>query len=317
MDENKDVFDEENVIRWLNGDLSPDEQRELEADPARHERLEVYRHIWEKSLDLKPHQGHTVDRRLEELHTRLDQPSRRSKFFVSAMRYAAVVTLIIVAGVTLYVRRDRSDNHYIKSAYGEIKTVELPDHSVVTLNGGSSLSYYAASWHEQRRVKLSGEAYFDVKHVGTPFVVEDEKALVKVLGTTFSIRSLGNSTQVACLTGKVEVRNLHDAAHSLILTSGNGTRVSGNEKMAVHAIEPGEVAGWKDHKLYFNNTPLNEVFIELERYFGKKIILPKDVPVVKFTGRFENPEWENVMKSICLSAGFSYTMQNDSTVTIY
>jgi len=317
MNEDKEIFNEENLVRWLNGDISPEEQRILEADEIAKEKFNAYRHIWNASGQLTSPSGRTSQSRLEVLHARMDQPGSRLRFLSSVWRYAAVVLLVIVAGVMLFRLQDKPDLHYITSAPGTIKTIELPDHSLVTLNGGSSLEYDAALWDRHRKVKLAGEAYFDVKHVGTPFIVVDDKAQVSVLGTTFSIRSLNETTRVACLTGKVEVKEIQNSDRSLILTPGSGTDVmTGKEKLVSYSIDPVEVVGWKDGKLYFSNTPLREVFVELERFFGKTILLTEDVPNVRYSGRFDHPEWNNVINAVCLSASITYTVQSDSTITV-
>lgn len=296
--------------------LTDEDRRKLDADPEVGEKLTAYSSIWNASAQLKTHKGLPLDIRLQRLHSLLEQRSGRTSFFPSVWKYAAIITVVFLTGTIVYLQLFKKDIQHIETHYGEIKTVELPDHSIVTLNGGSSIEYDASSWDDHRKVNLSGEAYFNVKPTGTSFIVVDDKASVKVLGTTFNIRSLDRVTRVACLSGKVEVKKLRSNDERLILVPGSGTRVADNERLVRDPIDPEESTAWRNRKLHFNDTPLEEVFIEVERYFGIKIILSPTLRPVKFTGRFDNPKWQDVMNTTCTSAGIHYEMKDDSIAVV-
>ena len=72
----------------------------------------------------------------------------------------------------------------MKQQKGEIKTITMPDKSVITLNADSRLSFVEGNWMNNRSVSLEGEAFFDVKK-GTKFEVNSEVGKVTVLGYQF------------------------------------------------------------------------------------------------------------------------------------
>ena len=83
--------------------------------------------------------------------------------------------------------------------------IELPDHSVVLLNKHSSLKYDAA--FADRKVKLQGEAFFDVVKGDKPFTVITELGDIQVLGTQFSVKSDAEQLEIQVKEGLVELKN--------------------------------------------------------------------------------------------------------------
>jgi transmembrane sensor len=156
---------------------------------------------------------------------RQQQEARPVRSLVPLYKIAAAVALIVTFGAALWILVN--DKHSITTAYGEIRTIELPDHSKVTLNGNSSLSY-KRSWdpHAIREVWIEGEALFEVSHVnrdttsiaaGDRFVVHSNGVNIEVLGTTFNVEHRRDQTQVTLLSGKVKVLAKNAAEHVVML----------------------------------------------------------------------------------------------------
>ena len=81
--------------------------------------------------------------------------------------------------------------------------VTLPDNSIVTLRGGSELSYAPYWWFADRSLQFEGEAFFDVEK-GSSFTVQSDNGVTQVLGTSFSIYANDENYEVFCKTGKVK-----------------------------------------------------------------------------------------------------------------
>lgn len=97
---------------------------------------------------------------------------------------------------------------------GERSQVVLPDGTKVWLNSSSSVEYVAPFFSRQRRVKMEGEAYFEVEHDRrAPFVVSTNGLDIEVLGTRFNIRNDDNEHRVTTvlLEGAVKAM-LRDAS---------------------------------------------------------------------------------------------------------
>src|SRR5690606_27213140 len=85
--------------------------------------------------------------------------------------------------------RSQQENIVFTTPKGQSSKILLIDGTEIWLNSGSSLTYPAAFSDKERRVKLTGEGYFEVAHDATkPFYVEtDEGPLIRVLGTSFNV----------------------------------------------------------------------------------------------------------------------------------
>ena len=182
----------------------------------------------------------------------------------------------------------------ISTAAGENYQVILPDGSKIKLNSVSSLKYpvsFAAQ--ADRRVELSGEAYFEVaKDKNHPFKVKTSAQEVEVLGTHFNICSYADhvSTQTTLLEGSVKVSPLNyadgkeRAAHTILLKPGEQAVQKANSITMVPAdIE--EAIAWKEGWFYFKSTNLHEVLSEAAKWYDLEIIYRGAVPTDRFTGK--------------------------------
>lgn len=159
--------------------------------------------------------------------------------------------------------------------YGEWKTVQLPDSTIVELNSNSELRY-AESWRpgEDRKVWLKGEAFFQVTKdpAGASFLVVTEELTVRVLGTSFNVHSREKQTEVFLEEGKVvleldkEEKEL--APGELIVYSA--------AKKAVTEIRkaPAELhTSWKDGSLRMEDKPVAEILEKIEEIYGLKPVV--------------------------------------------
>ncbi|MEN8121939.1 MAG: FecR family protein [Bacteroidota bacterium] len=99
----------------------------------------------------------------------------------------------------------------------------LADQTSVKLNKNSKLTYPDKFKKDKRLVKLNGEAFFKVKHdKEKPFIVETKIARIKVLGTSFNVKTLNtiNRVSVTVQSGKVELSGLKNQDQKLILIKG-------------------------------------------------------------------------------------------------
>lgn len=251
--------------------------------------------------------------RWKQLEAKLDGDTQ--SFKVKPMvwiRYAAAVVIALGTIVYFYSTTDITT---VTTAQGETKSTTLPDGSVVTLNGNSSIEYDAADWPEDRHIQLKGEAFFEVEKNGSGFVVESENARVAVLGTSFNVSIENETTIVACVTGKVSVDNKTDSK-KIELTRGLGTTVKGETLSEAYTINTGEVMSWMNADLNFKNTDLTKVFQTLEKRYNTAIVVKKQVDSLTFTGNLASGTLNSALKTICLSAGLQYSVRSDSTIVI-
>jgi hypothetical protein len=174
----------------------------------------------------------------------------------------------------------------IATSKGNQYQVLLPDGTKVWLNAASSLKYPEVFTGNERKVILSGEAYFEVaKNKDMPFRVQSRNQDVQVLGTHFNINSYSDdqSIKTTLLEGAIKVSN---ANFSKILKPGEQSLVENNGLGNINVIKnidvDGEIA-WKKGLFSFNNVALKTILIQLERWYDIKIDY-QSIPDKRYNG---------------------------------
>ena len=176
------------------------------------------------------------------------------------------------------------NNELIIPKGGEYQ-VMLADGTKVWLNSASRLIYPQSFMGKERRVVLSGEAFFDVAHdAERPFIVETSRMNVKVLGTRFNVNDYDDNEEVSTtlVNGSVEIVSGGQQAFRLV----PGEQAYGKE----NELEKREVnvrlyTSWIDGKFLFNNTELEEIAKQISRWYDVEIFFSSEsVKKVRFTG---------------------------------
>lgn len=191
----------------------------------------------------------------------------------------AAACLVLALGLGGYLLRDTLRYKRYETAYGEVRTIQLPDNSRVSLNAHSVLVVPRFGFGSgTREVRLMGEAEFSVKHTPShqQFVVRTLDQLeVQVLGTEFVVYSRPRGSKVVLSKGKVQLRSLTGGqARSLVMTPGDVVTMSKQGQFTLRHQQPLAVhTAWKEHRLAFENTPISEVADRLAEQFGVKVIV--------------------------------------------
>src|SRR5690606_25053603 len=102
-----------------------------------------------------------------------------------------------------------------------IDSVRLSDGTMIWLNRETTIRFPETFPDNERRVYLSGEAFFQVeKEADRPFVIEGQNTVTRVLGTSFNLRTSGHSASVEVVTGKVSFAALNKPDNVQLLTKG-------------------------------------------------------------------------------------------------
>lgn len=252
------------------------------------------------------------------------------------LKVAASVLLLVSAGVFLMYWED--DNLSYTTAYGEIRTVLLPDSSVVTLNGNSHLSY-TETWDEDesREVWLEGEAYFNVRKLHTVkdstfsqrlpantharFVVHAGEALdVEVLGTKFNVNQNGENVSVALHEGKVQLNIKEENRPEWVLMNPGelveySVALKNYERKVVNTKE---YISWRTNVLIFNDITLGEIVNRLERRYGYKISFEdQQIKQERFTGNVPADKIHLLFQMMERAFNLKITTTEDSVTISY
>jgi transmembrane sensor len=199
-------------------------------------------------------------------------------------------------GQLLYTLDGNSENEPL--SYNTLATprsgqyqLVLPDGSKVWLNSESSIHYPIAFTGSERRVQITGEAYFEVakRQLITgkkmPFIVEKGDMQVEVLGTHFNVNAYSDERAIktTLLEGKVRVVKRSGAAQQLsaILTPGEQAVIadgpgkanrSDNNRIKVNKADVDDVVAWKNGLFHFENADIKTVMRQIARWYDVDVV---------------------------------------------
>jgi transmembrane sensor len=246
------------------------------------------------------------------------QPVNISGHRLKWMGWAA---LLCIAGITAIVMNHRpaagdqiasaihqnishkADKLMVAETGNEHRQVILPDGSTVVLNNHSRISYVQGFPGTVRKVELSGEAYFDIKHdMNRSFLVYAGKVTTTVLGTAFNIRAYPaeKNITVTVTRGKVSVAENHRTLNVLlpnqqIVFSKLDKRYNLQKVMARNSIE------WQQSDIFFDDVSMNEAAQRLTDRFNIPITFDNaEAANCRFTATFLKGEsLDQILKLIC------------------
>ncbi|GAA4305219.1 FecR family protein [Compostibacter hankyongensis] len=161
----------------------------------------------------------------------------------------------------------------------------LPDGTKVWLNAASSLRYPVAFTGKERKVELSGEAYFEVVHkTERPFRIQVGKEMIEDLGTHFNVHAYTEEPlmKTTLLEGSVKVGNT-------ILKPGEQASVDKGGRITVLKDQDvNDAVAWKNGFFAFQNDNLQTVMRELARWYNVSIVYqPGAGNQQQFSGRID------------------------------
>ena len=200
---------------------------------------------------------------------------------------------------------------------GDKKEVFLPDGSKITLNVDSELTYPKEFNNSIREVTLVGEAFFDIKrNVNKPFIVNANNIKIKVLGTSFNVKSYDTDKKMetTLVTGKVEL--IKDKETPIILApSQKAVFHKKKNTIKIEEVNASDVIAWKKGKLFFDKTPLQEVVVDLERKYNVSInIKSQKLLNYEYTGTFDNLNIDEVLKMLTISSPIKYNIKGEKII---
>jgi len=156
----------------------------------------------------------------------------------------------------------------LSTTRGETYVLMLPDKSKVWLNAASSLTYTVNLLdHGVRKVKLQGEAYFEIfKDKSHPFVVSTANQEVEVLGTHFNINSYSDEkvTTTTLLEGSVKVSK----GHLCQTLKPNQQSLLTSENLIIKNVSAQDAIAWKEGAFLFDEQPLESIMRTISRWYN-------------------------------------------------
>ncbi|WP_145861032.1 FecR family protein [Pedobacter suwonensis] len=213
----------------------------------------------------------------------------------------------------------------IKTPNGGTYQVELPDGTKVWLNASSSISLPANfSSNFERRLKLQGEAYFEVAKVNTavngiqkrrPFIITVDNKSVEVLGTHFNVRAYNNepSLKATLLEGSVKVVDGNTAKK--IVPGEQATAVNG--LININKVDVDDVIAWKNGNFQFTNVGIERIMQDIARWYDVEVVYNGPVTKESFGGAISrNKPLQDVLSSLEETGGVHFKIEGRRVIVM-
>lgn len=244
---------------------------------------------------------------------------------------AAVACIAAIVGLStlvsyIWINSASKDVHSqfvsLQANAGMRSHFDLPDGTIVFLNSGSVLSYPVPYDPHERKVQLSGEAYFKVaRDEKKPFIVSasEDRCRVRALGTEFNIQAYKEEDIISTtlVNGSVEVEVENEGGNLYTCKLQPSEKAVCNLKegqIAVREVNIAYETAWIEGKLMFKDTPLSEVLRKLSYYYNVEFTV--EDPVIKsycLTGVLDNRQLSQTLDYLKLSSNIDYRIEEVDT----
>ena len=240
------------------------------------------------------------------------------KILPAVASVAACIAMVIGSWMIYHLNhKNESTTHLCQTGMSK---VFLPDSSLVILNAGSSITYIPAQFNEKyRKVSLSGEAFFEVKHSPKqPFIVQTERINVKVLGTVFNMEAYPDQEEVitSLLSGSVELNERFGYQKILLAPGQESVYNKYTGQLQLRTFDMQHTPDWLNEGLIFNKASFRFICRALEQKFNLEFeILNHTIENKQFTGKFIHDEsLFDILETIKINAPFSYQVKGNKVI---
>lgn len=234
------------------------------------------------------------------------------------LKYAAVVLFaIIISGIGGYKYYNPKVVALVNNSNQNTVITTLPDGTTIYLAQNSTLTYTKRFVGKTRNVKLEGEAFFDVaKNPDKPFLIDTKAASVKVLGTSFNLKSTNSSNfELNVVEGRVGVSLNSNKNESVVAIAGDKVLAMDNKLIREKALLAKTTKN-SMVRLQFQDESLSNIINVINKTYGSSLQLSGDVlKNKKISVTFEN-DISSIVNILSVSFNLELIHQPDSTIIL-
>ena len=285
-------------------------RRWRDADPRHAEAYDRIASIWLQAGQLSPR-----SRGVAGAAPSSARPRTFRFALAASLAAVAIFSVLLLGSRWLPESGSQQQAMLLAAAVGEIRQVNLPDGSRLTLDSASKVE--ADFTKNQRTLTLvEGRARFQVAHEARPFVVRAGSSEVVATGTLFDVSLMGGRTDVVLLQGSVEVRTKDGRSRTQRLEPG--------QKLTVAAAGPPERrpatrtdAAWPTRMLEFDNTRLDEAAALANRYNQVQLKLGDErIRGLRVSGAFRAGDIAGLARSLAAAFDLRVITQADGSLLL-
>lgn len=198
--------------------------------------------------------------------------------------------------------------------------VMLEDSTKVWLNAESQLIYPESFDEKERRVKIKGEAYFQVaKDATRPFYVESSGITIRVYGTEFNINAYAEEKEVytTLVSGSISLQHANESKSELVLTPGHQAIYNKDNKItSVKSVNTEAITSWHNGRFVFEEQTLEQIMKTLARWYNFEYEFDNEnIRNTIFKG--SAPRYANLSEVLSIlekSGGLKFRAKNDKII---
>jgi len=183
----------------------------------------------------------------------------------------SIIANKLIATIDRCAANRTEDNLSLEVGRGREFKIILEDSTEVWLNSESTLSYPEVFSSDERRVHVTGEAYFAVKpDAKRPFYVETDEQVVRVYGTAFNIRAYGDDPYVYTTLehGSISISRSKSPSGEVLLSPGHQALLNREDsKLNMRIVDTQVITGWRNGRFVFEDRPLSVIMRDLARWY--------------------------------------------------
>ncbi len=304
--------------RYVTGQVSEQERKKIEAW------LDVMKTEDNTDLELSDEDEARIFQKLTSSQTTVDDvvalhPKRKARLDRWMLRIAASLVIVSIVSYTAWYFTASTENQLEVVSKNGIEKIILNDGSLVWMRGESKVMYYEKQNDGARYTTFEGEALFEVvKDASHPFIVQCGDVKVKVLGTSFSIKTNPEHVELTVLTGKVNLSSSTNMEGIDVLPQEKVIYKSNGEfeKLSTNQQEIASITKNTDYNMQFTNNEMHDVIEKIESKFNVSVKLSdKNIRDCKITADFTDQSLEKSLQLITEVLDVTYSIK-DNTVTI-
>lgn len=316
------------LVKHITGEATTAEVQEVEKwladDEANQHYFEHFKLIWEESVQLantaQVDEQAAWERFQNRVHTGSFPTTKAKVWSMNAplLRAAAIAGLIIGLAALTYVLFQNKPGKVL--AMSNIRTTDLvksdslPDGSTVILNKNSQVSFPEKFDNDKRVLQLSGEAFFKVKpNKKQPFEVHTNNVTITVVGTSFNVRSRGDTTEIIVETGLVEVAT---EKQTILLQPGQKAIAGIGDAILQKQVNTDQLyTYYRSRKFVCENTPLWKLVDKLNEAYDVQIIFGN--PALRnlpYTTTFDNEPLDKILSVLSTTFNISVVKEKGKII---
>jgi transmembrane sensor len=320
-------LDREKIERYFKGEFSEEDKSYVEevfSDDNREDELNTLlrRQFYELRAE-DDEKSNKLDHLLYRIHYDINTRSAEEgsifsrRVFKWGLRIAGIILLplLLFIGINKY-----TGNFHTSESWVEIKApawtraeFSLPDGTIGWLNSNSSVRY-EGNFQTERQITLKGEAYFDVyRDPKRPFVVRTNDVSLRVLGTSFSIASYDNESNVEVVLeeGTLEFSDKDNTKKYIMKPNDLLVYDKAKKAFSTEEVQPQKYLSWKEGKLVFRNDPLDVISRRLERWYNIEVEIKGSISAdMRLRATFIDEDLEEVLGLLKRSLPIEYSIEN-------